>query len=152
MKTNVTYLKHFYTVNKDKKTVHCKLQFGINMNKLPGIDWLNKNDEFVDFINELINIGVAKLVYDKNITYLAIDAEGIAHCAPEDEFDESLGKKIASTRAQRRSFVIAQNLYDNLYKFFMDYANSYKEIFEKSHTSAKKCTEHLNDLIESIKQ
>ena len=151
MKTNVTYLKHVYTVNENKKTVHCQLQFGINMNKLPGIDWLDKNQNFVDFINELINCGFAKLVYDKNITYLAINAEGIAHCAPEDNFDIDLGKKIASTRAQQNSFKIAKNLYNNFYEFFMEYAMSYKKMFENSHVSSKKCVKHLNDLIDSVK-
>lgn len=150
MKTNVTYLKHVYTVNENKKTVHCQLQFGINMNKLPGIDWLDANQQFVDFINELIDCGFAKLVYDKNITYLAFNAEGIAHCSPDDDFDASLGKKIASTRAQKKSFMIAKNLYDNIYEFFMEYAMPYKMMTTKSAESFNKCNSHVKDLITSI--
>ena len=53
-KTNVKYVNKTYGVNKNEKTVKCNLDYVIDLDSIPGINFLCDLDEFNDFINTLI--------------------------------------------------------------------------------------------------
>lgn len=119
-KTNLTYVRKSYGVNPKKKFVKCVLDYEINLDKIPGIQYLAQMPDFENYINTL--------AYQYNVPVYDTDCEGIpseygvimfttegmAQCADGDTFDESLGKKLALTRAQRKAFSNADEFYGNL--------------------------------------
>ena len=49
-KTGVRYLNVQYNVNPGKRVVACHLTFGLNLNRLPYIEMLKNNEEFINLI------------------------------------------------------------------------------------------------------
>jgi len=71
-----------FKVNKEKRTVVCIL---VTVNDIPNrLEKYNLEDEEFDFVD----FDIRKYV-------------GVAKCSPEDEWDESYGRKLAEYRATR---------------------------------------------------
>lgn len=149
MKTNVVYLNQDYYVNPKKKSVCCKLIFGIDLEKIPGINMLVQNQEFNDFIDELTNSKDGVAYYDSDASsygMLVFETIGLAKCDPKDNFDESLGKKISSTRAQQDAFESARIIYDNILAIVEDTFDNLYGLLDGSIKASKKCKNHVYDL------
>lgn len=137
-------IKVRYIVNKERKTIVCLLT--------------NTEDAFYNFICKhnakdfLTNILGGRNY--KNISTMPAVFRGTAVCAPEDEWDEELGKKIAYSRAR--------------YKFdasFFNHANNFMAYIDKrldqlseqinnygsriSHNHARRL-QQLNDILENF--
>lgn len=98
-----------YYVNKEKRTVVCVLEC----------------DEFsaVDFVERNHSIRGEYFAHDYKKYVMPMRFEGKAKCAPEDEFDEELGKLIAFDRAKakydRALMSNTRNLIEMLYENFI---------------------------------
>ena len=163
MKTNVIYLNQEYSVNPDKQAVHCRLTYAINLDMIPGIDVLVSSPEFDDYMEYLTNKydGVSTF-YENNITvthydgsstthetnhgFLVFESTGLCKCAPQDNFDADLGKKIASTRAQEMAFKDTKVFYEDLANMVMGMFGDLFSLIENCENSAKKCKKHSHDL------
>ena len=150
MKTNVYYLDQKYNVNEKKRCVHCRLTFGIKMHNIPGIDMLERNDEFLafmDYITDIDSIGE----YDNEKNMFVATVEAMSRCDDSDVFDEDFGRKLALTRAQKHAFSLASLFYQEIK---MILAKTLKELndFEfNCDVSKENCQQHCWDLIEQIK-
>lgn len=159
MKTNVIYLNQEYNVNPGKQAVHCRLTFGINLDLIPGINLLENSEMFNDYINDLTdkNVGCADFVNEAventqgTIFYtergwLIFETEGLCKCAPQDNFDAELGKKIASTRAQEEAFKTANLLFIDIHNIVVDEFAGFDVLFTGTADAIKKCKKHAHDL------
>lgn len=151
MRTNVTYLEQTYNINPDKGKVYCKLKFGINLNKIEAIKAVCNLDEYNNFINDLTNnyTGIASIEfkYDKNYDeMLVFETGGLAKCSDNDNFDAELGKKLASTKAQRSAFRIAKDFYRFIQKILLNYLCNNSTLIYNCDVVADKCKQHEFDL------
>lgn len=145
-KTGVRYLNTNYGI-KNGRTA-CYLKFGICLENIPYIDMLTNCDEFNRFLNE------NELEYwsvtdeaDNYQLHIIGECVGYTYCSPEDNFDESLGKKIALTRAQETAFDMVKEFYGYIENIFLNAANEFDVLGENSYTAKVKCNDHINKLI-----
>ena len=149
-KTGVRYLNVQYNVNPGKRVVACHLTFGLNLDRLPHIEMLKDNDEFIRLVENEFRIE-HWTVNDDNETYaphVVTEVIAFADCAPEDKFDEELGKKIALTRAQAGAFDTAAYIYDKIQDIFINAANDIDVRFENCVESIDKCNNHVETLVD----
>lgn len=151
MRTNVKYLETKYTINPDKGKVHCLLKFGIELNKIPGIENFWKLDSFQNFIQDITNkyTGICSIEYQDNdycYPMLVMKSQGLAKCSPNDNFNVSLGKKIASTRAQIESFQLTKFIYDNILKCIEKYYFKIFHLYNNCEQVIEDCRFHEKDL------
>lgn len=148
-KTGVRYLNVQYNVNPGKRVVACHLTFGLNLNRLPYIEMLKDNEEFINLVER--EFRVEEWAIDDDFFYephVVTEVVAFADCAPEDEFDEVLGKKIALTRAQAGAFDTAAYIYERIQCIFLKAANEIDIRLENSIESIDKCNKHVDTLIE----
>lgn len=149
MKTNVTYLNQKFNVNPKKNTVHCLLTWYINLNNIPGIEYLtNGMDEFNKYIKKYIDSGVEwyEDSKTKGVGGLKFVTKGIAKCAPGDNFDEKLGRHLALTRAQREAFNISCQFYTGIYGIINSIFKGIGNLAINSFWSRENCHKHECDL------
>lgn len=148
-KTGVRYLNVQYNVNPGKRVVACHLTFGLNLNRLPYIEMLKDNEEFINLIEREFRVEEwtisDDLLYEPHVV---TEVVAFADCAPEDEFDEVLGKKIALTRAQSGAFDTAAYIYERIQDIFLKAANEIDIRLENTIESIDKCNKHVDTLIE----
>lgn len=148
-KTGVRYLNVQYNVNPGKRVVACHLTFGLNLNRIPAIVLLKDSDEFNRMIfNEF---RVEDWTVNDNGVYephVVTEVVAFADCAPEDEFNEELGKKIALTRAQSAAFDTAAYMYEKMQDILIKAANDIDVRIENCVDSIQKCNEHVDVLVD----
>ena len=153
MKTNVTYLETKYHINQKKAKVHCLLEFGIDLTKIPGIEHLLVMPRFIKYIEDLTNkyTGVAAFIRipkGSDVGIVVFKTDGLACCSKKDKFDVALGKKIASTRAQKKSFLIARDFYDTILNIIdTDYYVKIENMYLNCIKTFDKCSNHEKDLV-----
>lgn len=151
-KTNVTYVRKAYGVNPDKRFVKCVLDYEINLDKIPCIQFLAQMPEFEDFINTLVyKNGVHQYDCDNEgwpseYGVLSFTTEGVANCADSDDFDEDLGKKLALTRAQKQAFQSAERFYWTLTDMFANVIDESYNLCNGCRHSAVNCKMHEYEL------
>ena len=148
-KTGVRYLNVQYNVNPGKRVVACHLTFGLNLNRIPFIEMLKDNDEFIKLVEK--EFRVEDWAINDNEWYephVVTEIVAFADCAPEDEFDAELGKKIALTRAQAGAFDTAAYIYERIQDIFIKAANEIDVRFENCIDSIDKCNCHVETLVE----
>ena len=147
-KTGVRYLNVNYSVNPVKRVVACHLTFGFNLNRFPCIELLENDNQFNNMLfNEF---KVEHWAIEDNVEYephLVCQVVAFADCAPDDEFDEVLGKKIALTRAQAGAFDTAAYIYEKCQDILINAANTIDVYFENCVESIDKCNNHVDKLI-----
>ena len=148
-KTGVRYLNVQYNVNPGKRVVACHLTFGLNLNRLPYIEMLKDNEEFINLVER--EFRVEEWAINDDFLYephVVTEVVAFADCAPEDEFDEALGKKIALTRAQSGAFDTVAYIYERIQDIFLKAANEIDIRLENTIESIDKCNKHVDTLIE----
>ena len=159
MKTNVVYLNQEFNVNPEKQAVHCRLIYGINLDSIPGIQLLDNSDIFKDYIDDLSNPynGICEY-YDEAVEdrtgtifytdrgWLIFETEGISKCAPNDNFNAELGKKVASTRAQENAFKDANMFYEDIKTIVNAEFNGLDTVIRGTLNAINKCKKHVCDL------
>lgn len=148
-KTGVRYLNVQYNVNPGKRVVACHLTFGLNLNRLPYIEMLKDNEEFINLVER--EFRVEEWAIDDDFFYephVVTEVVAFADCAPEDEFDEVLGKKIALTRAQAGAFDTAAYMYEKIQDIFIKAANDIDVRLENCVDSIDKCNCHVETLVD----
>jgi hypothetical protein len=149
-KTGVRYLNVQYNVNPDKRVVACHLTFGLNLNRLPHIEMLKDNDEFIKLAENEFHVECWTINDDSFCEpHVVTDIIAFADCAPDDEFDAELGKKIALTRAQAGAFDTAAYIYEKIQDIFIKAANDIDIRYENCVESIEKCNNHVDELIDN---
>lgn len=116
MKNRVKIVKSDFFVNPEKKIVVCVLECDMQLEKHP--TW---NDiHFYMWSNSRVGSNGMFTV------------KAIARCNERDIFDENLGKKIAESKANCKAFTIAEKVYKEVEKYFLNSA-------EKIHKSVLAC-------------
>lgn len=150
-KTGVRYLNVHYNVNPGKRVVACHLTFGLCLNNIPHIEMLKDNDEFNKLIFEEFRVEDWSIdEYNLFEPHVVCEIVGFADCAPEDEFNEEIGKKIASTRAQIGAFDTAAYIYERIQNIFINAANDIDIRLENCVLSIDNCDNHINDILDKI--
>lgn len=120
MKNRVRIIKSDFFVNPEKKIVVCVLECDMQLEKHPSCE------------------DIYSYMWSKSRVNLHVDNSGvftvkaIAKCNERDTFDENLGKKIAESKANCKAFAIAEKVYKEIEKYFL---NSAKNI----HKSVQAC-------------
>jgi len=149
MKTNVVYLEQDYNVNPNKKSVFCMLTYGIDLAKVPGIEMLVNTLEFDDLMESLTNKYTGIAYFDGDASdygMLVLNTSGQSKCAPTDEFNEDLGRKLANTRAQENAFREAKEIYDLFLMIIEDKIEGLYNLYGGCCESIDKCKQHTHDL------
>lgn len=85
--------------------------------------------------------------YVDNRGYLMIEATGTARCNDVDEFDEDLGVKLATTRAQERIFAATGNFFDTLVHTIGElFMNKFEGYAFGNWLAAIQCVDHEFEL------
>lgn len=150
-KTNVKYVNKTYGVNKNEKTVKCNLDYVIDLDSIPGINFLCNLDEFNDFINTLIYCEGVKYIKQNVYGSLQFRVREIAFCSTEDEFDELTGKRLALTRAQKQAFRNTKCFYDTILSMLGKYYSSILDLYQNCYNSEQNCHNHEFELTNSVR-
>lgn len=79
--------------------------------------------------------------------YLVIEATGVARCNEVDEFDEDLGVKLATTRAQERIFAAAGKFFDTIvYTVQQLFMFKFEDYVMGNYNAAIQCVLHAFEL------
>jgi len=139
-----------YNVNPGKRVVACHLTFGLNLNRLPHIEMLKDNDEFIKLVENEFRVEDWTInddyLYEPHVV---TEVVAFAECAPEDEFDAELGKKIALTRAQAGAFDTAAYIYEKIQYCLLKAINDIGIKYDNCVESIDKCNNHVDELIEN---
>ena len=143
LRTTVSYLDKKFTVNGKK--VKCELTYGINLQKCPLIMTTICKNAYV-FKNFFKSGRFVDYRITKNALYALFTATGTASCSDKDVFDETTGRRIAETAAQRKAFAMASKLY-------IDYVDCLDEEIKRAYKYYRNCgyTAHVaNKHIEKL--
>lgn len=152
MKTNLTYVKKRFGVNPNKKFVKCVLDFEINLDKVPGIELLAEMPEFTNLINTLVYckgvnlVDIDSMCNESEYGTLVFTTEALAKCAPNDEFDQDLGEKLAMTRAQKQAFRVAESFYSDVQNVVINKFDGLWDLLYGSLFAAENCKAHEYEL------
>lgn len=91
MKNRITILKENYIINKEKRTIVCILRCEVSPERL-------HNYEYIYPLLRGVN---SKFPFMKGYQFTVV---GKSKCHDSDEFDETLGKRIAESRAKIKMF------------------------------------------------
>ena len=139
-KTKVVYRSEKFFVNEERKTVVCVINFEINLLKIKAVQRLFDDPEFHDFINSRYDI-------EKNLGVCKFKVSGKAKASDEDEFDETFGKRLAKTRAQKKAFIAANELYCDIAKFVDKLVlRDFENLIDGTEDAYFKCLDHEDDL------
>lgn len=145
-KTGVRYLFVNYNVNPIKNVVACHLKFGLNLKRMPYGPILECNDRIYNLFNKEFQVEVWEDENGDVSPYVTSEIVAFAYCAPEDNFDAELGKKVALTRAQSGAFDTAAYIYDIIQDELLVMANTFDVRAENCVESIQKCNDHVDDL------
>ena len=146
-KTNVKYVKKVFGVNHEEKTVTCVLTYEIDTRSIPGINILTNLPEYNDFINCLVyQVGVK---YNDGV--LQFKVQDIAFCASDDEFNETLGKQLALTRAQKLAFRNSKYFYYDIARMFKNYYEKFNTLEWNCRQCEINCHEHEFEITNSVR-
>lgn len=112
MKNGVKIDEIKYIINPEKKIIICIMQCRIDYDKtLPKVDIYSR-------------------MWRQRLPYIGREGtftvKAIAKCNKEDAFNETIGKKLAESRANLKAFKIATKFYDVIYSY---YASRTHEVF-----------------------
>lgn len=143
-KTRVKYLNTNYTVHG--KTVSCDLYFTIQFSKTPNMDFiLSCATEICSKYNV-----VADNTYmdeNENIVFQPVfKLRGSATCHTSDRFNFEVGRRIALTKAQRKAFNVAYNIYCELRCIAAQLEKEFSNLMDGSLHAFHDCHQHLEDL------
>lgn len=71
-----------------------------------------------------------------------------AKCAPDDTFDETIGKRIAESRAKSKAFRIAKNVWSCIAEKLLNEYNISMEMYKNCEAMEKIETNHAKELSE----
>lgn len=143
-KTRVKYLNINYTVHG--KTVSCDLYFTIQFSKTPNMDFiLSRATEICSKYNV-----VADNTYmdeNENVVFQPVfKLRGSATCHKSDRFNFEVGRRIALTKAQRKAFNMAYNIYGDLRCIAAQLEEEFSKLMGGSLYACEDCDQHLEDL------
>lgn len=108
MKTKVKTESKFI-VKPENKVVVCNMK--VNMQLFNFDIWNSINPRWWETKAPMVN------------SFGEFTVTAIARCNSEDTFDEATGKKIAESRAKAKAFKTAKNVWECIFKGFMENAN-----------------------------
>jgi hypothetical protein len=120
-KTNLTFVKKAFLIEREEKLVECELQFNIDLDRIPGIQMLYNAPEFVDYLNTLSKCIDVKHIKKGHYGKLRFIVRDIAFCATDDVFDEGIGTRLAHTRTQKLAFRTAKCFYRDVLNILNKY-------------------------------
>lgn len=139
-KTKVVYKNEKFFVNEERKTVVCVINFEINLLEIKAVQRLFDDPEFRDFINSNYDI-------EQNFGVCKFKVSGKAKASDEDEFDETFGKRLAKTRAQKKAFIAANDLYCTIAAFVDKLVlRDFENLVDGTEQAYFKCIDHEVDL------
>lgn len=143
-KTNVKYTNVKYEFDENKKSVKCILDYDIDLSKYPF------NEMFLTFeflTSALKNCNISGLYLDKSLSFnVEMQTIGTATCHDDDEYDETIGKQIALTRAQAKAFENTCKVYDAICTKLDAVINEGIRYINNCWDSANRCWQHVLDI------
>lgn len=132
-KTNVSFENVYYSIDNEKKVVVCRIMCDLN---------ISNNHSKIVFLEDY---------YKKKFPFIRGErfwAKGIARCNPKDTFDETIGKRIAESRAKKEAYSVAANVYNFYSKILESEMVGFKMLVENNSIVAEREKEHIKKLIE----
>lgn len=124
-----------FVVNKEKGVVVCIMQVG------------TVNIDIAEF--EFSASGAHEIKAPKIYkSYIVFTVRGMAKCCPSDVFDESIGRRIAESRAKSKAFKIIKNFWRNIAQAFYNEYNKAMEMHKNCESMEKFELNHVKELSE----
>ena len=105
MKNGVKINEIKYIINPEKKIIICIMQC------------------VIDYGKTLPNVDIFSRMWRRRLPYIdrggTFTVKAIAKCNKEDTFNETIGKKLAESRANLKAFKIAAKFYDVIYSYYV---------------------------------
>ena len=141
MRTNSRIVDSRTYVNADKRTVVVRLRYEVDLSKFKNFDQISRLTDFWDTILNNADVSVDNKFY--------FEVVGKSKCAPEDTFDETLGYRIADSRAQAEAMRKLGNIYvDIVNKLFETIIEDVADKIDNCFLASDCCLDHADNLIE----
>lgn len=137
MKTLVTFEDVTFIENEEKRTVVCIMRCKIQKHKHPIY-----NRVFIE--NVFADTHPWAKEYSSCIYYTVV---GKSKCHDNDNFNVSLGRKIAESRAKEKAFDRASQYWDFMYENLYRILNACKVQYDYCYSASIKEEDHVLDLI-----
>ena len=139
MKTNSRIVDSHTYVNAKKRTVAVRLRYEVDLSKFKNFDQISCLTDFWDIIFDNADVLNNKFYFE---------VVGKSKCAPEDTFDETLGYRIADSRAQAEAMRKLGNIYvDIANKLFETIIEDIDEKIDNCFFASECCSDHADNLI-----
>lgn len=154
MKTKVTFLDRKVFVNKDKGTVAVKETGVVPLCLIEGFDVVMEiraiRKMVMNYRNHIEGVSAKARVVDGD--YLVVEASHCAKCNPEDTFNETVGRDLASTKAQEWVFRLVAEFFsqinDEVKRLFY---HNFNVMWCNNMDASFDCYNHHYDYIEKLK-
>ena len=118
MKTNTKLIETKTYVNRDKCSITVVQKYELDIFALKNfVEAAEACDDIKDYVQCSI-APIGKFGFENN--KLVLTVSGKSRCMPNDKFDETLGFRIADTRAQSKAMKIFAKFYDGLIDLIYD--------------------------------
>ena len=148
MRTNTKLIETKTYVNRDKRSIIVVQKYELDIFALK--NFVEAAEACADVKNyaqySITPIGKFKFENNK----LVLTVSGKSRCMPNDKFDETLGFRIADTRAQAKAMKIFAKFYEGLYNLIYDnFVCDVQSKYDNCCDAYWGCKQHETRLIES---
>lgn len=147
-KTNVEYIKTNYFKSTPANKVVCELIWGLPVVKIPGVT--NFPDDFLNIIDNTFRETYGSylgIMFYNGDPYFAFKNTGSAVCADDDTYNETVGTRIALSKAQAKAFDTSVRVYTYLLDEYIK--PDIMEMLDLIHNCkcvADDCDNHVNEI------
>lgn len=148
MRTNTKLIETKTYVNRDKRSIIVVQKYELDIFALKNfVEAAEACADVKNYVQYSIT-PIGKFKFENN--KLVLTVSGKSRCMPNDKFDETLGFRIADTRAQAKAMKIFAKFYEGLYNLIYDnFVCDVQSKYDNCCDAYWSCKEHETRLIES---
>ena len=148
MRTNTKLIETKTYVNRDKRSITVVQKYELDIFALKNFVVAAETCADVKNYVQYPIVPIGKFKFENN--KLVLTVSGKSRCMPNDKFDETLGFRIADTRAQAKAMKIFARFYEGLSNLIYDNFVCYVQSkYDNCCDAYWGCKEHETRLIES---
>lgn len=135
-KTGVSFDNVYYNIDGENRVVVCNIACDLNITR--------REDKVSIYTYDLF---AKKFPFIKNERFVA---KGVARCNPQDTFDETIGKRIAESRAKKQAYSIATRVFNYCAEILKGKMADFKFLAENNSIVANREKDHIRELADQI--
>lgn len=131
-KTGISFGNIYYNIDEENRAVVCNIACDLNIIRMEDKVSLYTYDLFAK-----------KFPFIKNDRFVV---KGVARCNSQDTFNETIGKRIAESRAKKQAYAIATRVFNYCAQILENKAMEFKALAGNNSIVAHREEEHIKEL------